>query len=721
MAEPYFILATGQSNMEIQRAYSWAPNSRAKTWNNSIGDDTSVGSAYVPLSGTEVGVASRYAHRIAEADPNKNVFMARYTRGARDILHWVGGGFWNISGSGVGACGLNAAPNAATFLTMSTVDVLGIRRPFMVSNLIVGEKVWITLGSVQYMYTITGTPAVTFDGAVIPIAYVSGSGALTGNVQITFQPRFLTQIENSVPAALAAAGKSTIDMLLWWQGESDHEFNTRYEIEFEFLMSYLSSKPWWGPQTKIVICGMNSTAGTGYPTADVMNSRLSALASSAGNRYFANLAALVAPSRWNEVYHMTGQGYAESGEHLFLTYAPPLVLSSGATLRVRNSTNSGWINAASATGFRIRNASNTGWINKTGTLSGYAVRNATNTGWITFTGGSSVSYSIVPNVSSINEGGTVTYTINTTGFGSGTLYWTNAGTTNAADFTDGLNSGAITITSNVGTLTRTLVNDLTTEGTEGIVIQLRTGSIGGPVVGTATSVTVVDTSLTPSFPSSMVMTRNNLEFLYSGYKTTSASTGYMEVIMTLDTSAFFNLATNTNDHIGVALNTAGDASVFAPDGTRDHCGAIIRHGMPLWDVARGFIIFRDGRIWSEHWYEGAPAGTPGFGYTDFGYCFNPLLVPVFTVRIRAGYRVGTYGERMAIDVFAGSGTGGTLLAGLESPWGWDYSGNHRFTLFGIATGFVAPSATGCVETSAAGSAYGATVGISNFNFNVYNV
>lgn len=392
-----------------------------------------------------------------------------------------------------------------------------------------------------------------------------------------------------------------------------------------------------------------------------------------------------------------------------------------ASYRIRNSTNTGWIDAASASGLRFRNASNTGWINKTGTLSGVAVRNATNTGWITFGGGGGVSYSIVPNTTVVNEGATITYTITTTGFGSGTLYWTNSGGTIGSDFTDGQNSGSISIVGNSGTLTRTLLNDAITEGTEGVQIQLRTGSIGGPVVAVADTVVVNDTSVAPTFPSSMTLTRNNLEFLYSGYKSTSASTGWMEVIMTLDTSSFFSIATNSNDHVGIALNTDGDASVFAPDGTRDHCGPIIRHGMPLWDVARGFIIFRDGRIWSEHWYEGAPAGTPGFGYTDFGFCYNPLINPIVTIRVRAGYRVGTYGEKMIMDVFAGSSTSGTLLTSLLAPWGWDYTGNHRFTLFGIASGFVQPALTGCIETSAAGSAAGATVGISNFNFNVYNV
>ena len=390
-----------------------------------------------------------------------------------------------------------------------------------------------------------------------------------------------------------------------------------------------------------------------------------------------------------------------------------------ANLRFRNANNSGYIDAATASGLRWRNASNTGWINKTGNLSGVAIRNASNTGWITFVGG--VGYSISPNVTSVNEGGSVVYTINTSGFGSGTLYWTNAGSSVGADFTDGLNSGSISITGNVGSLTRSLLSEFITEGPESIVIQLRTGGVGGPVVATAVAVTINDTSLTPTFPSSMTLTRNNIEFLYSGYKATTANTGYMELIMTLDTSNFFNLATNAQDQINIVLNPDGDSSVVAPDGTRDHCGQIARYGMPLWDVSRGFIFFRDGRIWAQHLYPGHPVGTPGFGYNDYGFCFNPLLIPIFTVRIRGGYRVGTYGEKMTLEVFSGSGLGGALLTSLEVAWGWDYTGYHRFALFGIATGFVSPDSTGCIETSAAGSAYGATVGISNFSFNVYNV
>jgi hypothetical protein len=110
------------------------------------------------------------------------------------------------------------------------------------------------------------------------------------------------------------------------------------------------------------------------------------------------------------------------------------------------------------------------------------------------------SYSITPNTTSINEttGNTVIYTVATTNTADNTtLYWTNSGTTVAADFSDSVSNGSVTIINNSGTVTRSLVGDLTTEGSETIILSLRTGSNTGPVVAVASSVTVGDTSTTP--------------------------------------------------------------------------------------------------------------------------------------------------------------------------------------------------------------------------------
>lgn len=382
-----------------------------------------------------------------------------------------------------------------------------------------------------------------------------------------------------------------------------------------------------------------------------------------------------------------------------------------SNLKIRNSSNTGWIDAASASGFRIRNQSNTGWINKTGNPSGFKVRNTANTGWIEFT-----PYSISPSTTTANEGDTVVFTVTTSGIANGTvLYWTNTGTTTGADFTGSQNNGTVTINSNSGTISRSLVADFTTEGSETIILQLRTGSVAGPIVATSTTVTVTDSSITPAFPTSMTMTRNDLEFVYSGVKTSTVNTAYMEIVMTIDASNFWSFLPNSNDHMVFALDPVGDSSVVAPNGTRDHCGQILRHGEPLFDQARGFILAKDGGLLAEHWYQGA-----GFGLYDMGFGFDPTnpINHIFTVRIRAGYRAGAYGERMEIDIFRGTSTAGTVLTGGGVSWGWDWSGNHRLVLGAICTNFVSPNTTGCIESTRLGNSYGATVGISNFNFTI---
>lgn len=102
------------------------------------------------------------------------------------------------------------------------------------------------------------------------------------------------------------------------------------------------------------------------------------------------------------------------------------------------------------------------------------------------------TYNYTKNKSVIGEGETVTYSIVTTDFGSGTLYWTNAGTTVAADFSDNLNSGSIAITNNVGTLTRTAAVDLFSDTGETLIVQLRTVSISGTIVFEGSTVIVND-------------------------------------------------------------------------------------------------------------------------------------------------------------------------------------------------------------------------------------
>lgn len=122
-----------------------------------------------------------------------------------------------------------------------------------------------------------------------------------------------------------------------------------------------------------------------------------------------------------------------------------------------------------------------------------------------FRGSSKTTFSVLPNSTNINEGDTVTFTVSTTDFGSGTLYWTLStisGTITNGDFSSPssvLSGGSVSVVNNLGSVSFTLANDALTEGTESFRLNLRINSTSGTVVATSSTVTVADTSLTPTF------------------------------------------------------------------------------------------------------------------------------------------------------------------------------------------------------------------------------
>jgi hypothetical protein len=121
-----------------------------------------------------------------------------------------------------------------------------------------------------------------------------------------------------------------------------------------------------------------------------------------------------------------------------------------------------------------------------------------------FSGLSVPIYSISPSTLSLNEGSSVTFTISTINVTEGTtLYWSTnqiSGTINASDFSDSSTSGSFVITNGLGTIVRSLSNDLSTEGTESFQIQIRTESTSGPIVVSSPTISITDTSVTlPSY------------------------------------------------------------------------------------------------------------------------------------------------------------------------------------------------------------------------------
>jgi len=107
---------------------------------------------------------------------------------------------------------------------------------------------------------------------------------------------------------------------------------------------------------------------------------------------------------------------------------------------------------------------------------------------------------ITPSATNINESGFVTFTVATQNFTGSTLYWSTnqvSGTVTAADFSDDVLSGTVSISNGSGSFTRTMKPDFFSDGDDQFSISLST-TAGGPALVTSAVIFVTDSSLTPS-------------------------------------------------------------------------------------------------------------------------------------------------------------------------------------------------------------------------------
>jgi hypothetical protein len=135
------------------------------------------------------------------------------------------------------------------------------------------------------------------------------------------------------------------------------------------------------------------------------------------------------------------------------------------------------------------------------------------------------TYSLTPSASSINEGGTLTTSISTTGVISGTtLYYGLSGTgITTSDFSSGALTGQVTFgTNGTASLSHTLSNDLTTEGSETLQIKLFSDAARTIQVGSTASVSISDTSITPAPTYSLTPSASSIN--EGGTLTTTLST-----------------------------------------------------------------------------------------------------------------------------------------------------------------------------------------------------
>jgi hypothetical protein len=113
----------------------------------------------------------------------------------------------------------------------------------------------------------------------------------------------------------------------------------------------------------------------------------------------------------------------------------------------------------------------------------------------------SQSATITANVNTVNEGGTVRFTVSTTNIVNfSRIYWRQVGTANSADFTDSSVNGYTVVQNNVATIDRRITSDANTDGFDTIQLEIRKeAGTTAPLLAISDVVSIVDTSRAPTY------------------------------------------------------------------------------------------------------------------------------------------------------------------------------------------------------------------------------
>ena len=241
---------------------------------------------------------------------------------------------------------------------------------------------------------------------------------------------------------------------------------------------------------------------------------------------------------------------------------------------------------------------------------------------ITINDTSKVTATVTPSISTVNEGNTVAFSVNTSPSVTGTYYWSTnqiSGTINASDFSDGTLTGSFTITGGVGNINRTLTSDLTTEGVEEFTISVRTNSTTGPILGTSSTVTISDTS---SYnPTVVVGTKLPIYGSAAATPSVLAADGWTQLVsisgddasLSLSGGAFnpyiygtaINLYVSSNTYFMSAASNVASTSFTSPPLRAIHLGSADNSWQRVW------VKYETNATKIRYEGRAATSGTPG--------------------------------------------------------------------------------------------------------------
>jgi hypothetical protein len=258
---------------------------------------------------------------------------------------------------------------------------------------------------------------------------------------------------------------------------------------------------------------------------------------------------------------------------------------------------------------------------------------------------------ITPSSVSINEGDTVTFTVNTTGVVNGTvlpvtmvLVSSVSGFGNASDFTDNSLTTSVTITSNTGTFTRTWANDTFTEGTEVWKADLKYPA-GDPLSGqtmiSSANITVADTSTgtaevsdyVPAVPTTNLYSHYDFSKLTDAVGTSYSTNGQVitnssgtsigAAAGTPPLSFVYSSGTNTPATI---LQTANGKKYLSLPAASQNTGGLLKSAADAFPnvTSAGYSCIA---VWRYHTSGGSSWTVPPYRYMllGFGSEFNGLM------------------------------------------------------------------------------------------------
>ena len=245
------------------------------------------------------------------------------------------------------------------------------------------------------------------------------------------------------------------------------------------------------------------------------------------------------------------------------------------------------------------------------------------------------TYSLTQTATSINEGGSVGFTLTTANVDDATtLYYTLSGTATANDFVGGTLAGSFTINSNTGTFNIIAAGDSVTDDAETFTASVRTGSTSGTVVATSSQVTIGDVAQTVSIAPSVTTVDEGQQVTFTitstGYSPTS--TFYYDIVGTTTAGDFtdntltgtFSTTNNVYSLIKVITsdNMSDDGETFVVNiRTGSNSGTIVATSptITINDVAQAVTITQTTTNINEEWNEGGSNGLVTFTISTTGY------------------------------------------------------------------------------------------------------